>query len=598
MRHSSRVRLHALLVIVGGVLAVVAGPSLRAAENVDVTGVWSHDGRFARIELTLAPDGTCQRVTVRNEKQARQVGRYTVKGDVLEIRTTDGKVARHTVKRTGGRLRLTDESGVLTLDRAGAPPATVGKVPTPVGPVGGPGNKLLRPRSAIKRSTMGHILYSRWLTDSSIPRRVIYLTDGRGRGHVPFIVPPAPWDAFEPTWSADGTKIAFASNYELTRSALNADIFLIDLRTAAVRRATGNEQAPPATSGKAKILVIPGGKVKNSESVLDNLRVCWQGGGGKTIKPLGEKRKTLIEDAPANQTIWIKARANGFIGCLKVVRTPGPGKTAKVDFNVNKGMPLATSPSLTPDGRYAVVLWQHAYYDPDPREKPRVVHGSYTLLGKKLIMAGTGERFSHESGFDTIAVIDLAKGTPPVSGWDPIQMGGQFAKHPRVSPDGKSVAFTMGHLPMESIAVCSLASLAAGKPQPKSLAQGRLVPAQYHLGHSYPAWSPDGKRIAFCQSYCSMDMNFTSNLWVANADGTGAGQVTRLQRNQAVACPSWSPDGKRIAVQVITSRRQVLNPLDIATGNVISDIYSIAADGTDPRQLTNDGRSAEPAWGP
>jgi len=598
MGYPSRIRLPAVLAVVWGVLAVVAGPSLRAAEDVDVTGVWSHEGRFGRTELTLASDGTCQRVTVRDEKQAREVGRYTVKGDVLEIRTTDGQVAQQTVRRFGDKLRLTDKSGVLVLDRAGPAPATLGKIQVPTGPVGGLGNKPLTPRLAVERSQTGHILYSRWLTDAPAPRRVICLMDGQGRGQSPFIVPPAPWDAFEPTWSADGTKIAFSSNYELTRSALNADIFLIDLRTGSVRRATGNEQAPPATSGKAKILVIPGGTVANSEVVLDNLRVCWQGGDGKTIKPLGEKRKTLIEDVPANQTIWIKARANGFVGCLKVIRTPGPGKTAKVDFNVNTGMPLATSPSLTPDGRYAVVLWQHAFYDPHPREKPRIMHGSYHLLGLKVVMEGSGERFAHESGFDTIAVIDLAKGTPPVSGWDPIQMGGQFAKHPRVSPDGKSVLFTMGHLPMESIAVCSLDSLAAGKPQPKVLAQGQLVPAQYHLGHSYPAWSPDGKRIVFCQSYCSMDMNFTSNLWVANADGTAARQVTRLQLNQAAAYPTWSPDGKRIAAQVITSRREVLNPLDIATGNVVSDIYSIAADGTDPQQLTNDGRSAEPAWGP
>jgi Tol biopolymer transport system component len=598
MAPTSRIRWHGLVVVMGSVLAVLAGPPLRAADDVDVTGVWSREGRFARTELTLAADGTCQRVTVRNEKQTRQVGRYTLRGDALEIRTTGGQVARYTVKRAGDKLRLTDDSGVLTLDRAGPAPATVGKVQAPVEPVVKAGDKPLMPRSAIERSATGHILYSRWLTDSTAPRRAIYLMDGQGRKHVPFVVPPAPWDAFEPTWSADGTKIAFASNYELTRSALNADIFLVDLRTGVVRRMTGNEQAPPATEGKAKILVIPAGKVVDAKAMHNSLRVCWQGGGGKTIKPLGEKRKTLIEDVPANQTIWIKARSSGFVGCLKVLRTPGPGKTAKVDFNINEGMPLATSPSLTPDGRYAVVLWQHAYYDPDPREKPRIMHGSYNLLGLKVVMPGTGERFAHESGFDTIAVIDLAKGTPPISGWDPIQMSGQFAKHPRVSPDGRSVLFTMGHLPMESIAVCSLASLAAGRPQPKILAEGKLVPAQYHLGHSYPAWSPDGKRIAFCQSHCSMNMNFTSNLWVAHADGSGARQITRLQLNQAAAYPTWSPDGKRIAAQVITSRRQVLNPLDIAAGNVVSDIYSIAADGTDPRQLTNDGRSAEPAWGP
>jgi len=31
---------------------------------------------------------------------------------------------------------------------------------------------------------------------------------------------------------------------------------------------------------------------------------------------------------------------------------------------------------------------------------------------------------------------------------------------------------------------------------------------------------------------------------------------------------------------------------------VVSDIWTVGADGSDPRQLTNDGRSTDPAWGP
>jgi len=597
MKHPSRIRLLAALAVICASLATIATP-LQAVENVDVTGVWSYEGRFGRTEWTFAPDGTCRRVMVRDEKRTAQLGRYSVKGDVLEVRTTDGQVVRHKVSRSGAELALADKSGRLTLDRTAAAPATLGKIRIPVGPIGGPDNKPLTPRSVVGRSATGHILYVHWRTDGGAPRRTINLMDGQGRSKAPFIVPPAPWDAFEPTWSADGKKIAFASNYERTRSALNADIFLVDLQKRSVRRVTGNEQAPPVTGGKAKIMIMSAGKVMDAPGSMAALRVSWQGGEGKILKLVGEKKTAIIKDVPANQTLWVKGRSNMHIGCLEVIRTPGPSKTAKVTLNVNKGMPLATGPSLTPDGRYAVVLWQHAFYDPQPRQKPRIMHGAYTLLELKVLRKPSPEYFPHESGFDTIAVIDLAKGSPPVSGWNPIQMGGQFAKHPRVSPDGRSVAFTMGSLPMESIAVCSLASLIAGRPQPKVLAQGKLVPAQYHMGHSYPAWSPDGKRIAFCKSHCAMNMNFTSNLWIANADGTGARQLTRLRLNQAAVYPTWSPDGKRIACQLITSRRDVLNPFDIVTGKVISDIYSIAADGTDPQQLTNDGLSAEPAWGP
>jgi TolB protein len=57
----------------------------------------------------------------------------------------------------------------------------------------------------------------------------------------------------------------------------------------------------------------------------------------------------------------------------------------------------------------------------------------------------------------------------------------------------------------------------------------------------YPCWSPDGKRIAF-----TSDRNASTNLYVANADGTG---VKRIVTSPAVCyMPSWqtTPKGERI----------------------------------------------------
>ena len=57
---------------------------------------------------------------------------------------------------------------------------------------------------------------------------------------------------------------------------------------------------------------------------------------------------------------------------------------------------------------------------------------------------------------------------------------------------------------------------------------------------SSPAWSPDGRRIAFDST---RDGNF--EIYVMNADGSG---VTRLTNNDAWDWyPDWSPDGRRIA---------------------------------------------------
>ena len=55
-----------------------------------------------------------------------------------------------------------------------------------------------------------------------------------------------------------------------------------------------------------------------------------------------------------------------------------------------------------------------------------------------------------------------------------------------------------------------------------------------------PAWSPDGRRIAFASR---RDGN--SEVYVMNADGSGKRNLTRDRANDDY--PTWSPDGRRIA---------------------------------------------------
>ncbi len=61
-----------------------------------------------------------------------------------------------------------------------------------------------------------------------------------------------------------------------------------------------------------------------------------------------------------------------------------------------------------------------------------------------------------------------------------------------------------------------------------------------------PAWSPDGKQVAFTRR----DDNWL-NVWTMNADGSSAKQGSHIPHEDGQAqFPAWSPDGKRLAVQV------------------------------------------------
>ena len=100
-----------------------------------------------------------------------------------------------------------------------------------------------------------------------------------------------------------------------------------------------------------------------------------------------------------------------------------------------------------------------------------------------------------------------------------------------------------------------------------------------------PAWSLNGKRLAFEASEGLNDFNI--DIYIMNAYGSRVKRITKESTLDRM--PSWSPDGTKIAF--MKDSRSVQEP---DTG----DIYTIRVDGTDLRQLTDNGLDEYPAWSP
>lgn len=116
----------------------------------------------------------------------------------------------------------------------------------------------------------------------------------------------------------------------------------------------------------------------------------------------------------------------------------------------------------------------------------------------------------------------------------------------------------------------------------------------------FPAWSPNGRRIAFSRGVPAdlPNNNLGSRqIWVMNADGTEARQLTFTGDNYR---PRWSPNGTEL---VFASNRDatpaLATPIDLSFG--IYDVYTMKVDGTGPvRRLTffPTTLDAEPEWSP
>ncbi len=362
-------------------------------------------------------------------------------------------------------------------------------------------------------------------------------------------------------WSPDGSRIAFATNRG-NSYPFNFDIYVMNANGSAVKRIVRDPEydaEPRWSPDGSKILFVTGRNNNFDVYVMD---------------ADGSNQKNLTADSPKadgapawsldGSNIAIVSRRDGNDE-IYVTDADG-GNLKRVTYNSASD----TRPSWAPDGSKLAFQtdrdgnWEIYVMSVDG-ELDQLTDDAADDIGPAWSPDGAKIAFSsNRAGMQHIYIMN-ADGSSPAQ----ITNSPADDTEPAWSPDGKRIAFTSSRDGNREIYLMN----ADGSNQTRLTADPAI--------DIYPKWSPDG-RILF-----NSTRDGQGNLYVMDDDGANVTRFTKLGAGQ----PAWSPDGRKVAFAKPT--------LDKTTGRLPPQIYTVDADGSNITMLTSRPNLAgEPCWSP
>lgn len=584
------------------------------AQQNPLVGAWAFQGQGLELRIEFRADGTFTRLVKSLLGAQDSAGAYQLANGLLVLRPQNGMPEQFMVQPQGDQMLVRDAMGnVFTLTRQ-APTVT----PQAGGAAPGGNTAGFKPKLPLPKVPGGHIIYTRTsvrrlnlpgLGAQEIPLSQLFVMAADGGGKAPFLAPPDLTTVKEARWSPDYQRLVFTSDWQLQLSACQQDVFTVNANGSGLRRVTGNALTGPAPKGYGAVtgvIRVPTANPAQGELGIapSTVNISAQGGDGVIRHPGDAKdidvlqRETrekawtetqmrfFLPKVAAGDQVWLKVWRSRYDGSLIMVQVKPNTINDVGDIEINQGTFHAFRPSVGPSPKYVVGMGSIAG---KARNVPDVI--------------GAGGRGDQIGGTDAMTVIDFQNGTLLAS-LDPLQMNMHFPKDPAVSPDGQTVACSWGQPTTESLALIPLADLAAGRPNFRVALKGQMILPDTvttfqgtNVSYGNPCWSPDGRLLCAARTQLVSHI-VNGDLVVVGSDGSNARQITRLGANALACQPCFSPDGKQIAFTVITGKAGPIKIEDMMTLNIMANIFTVDLATGKLTQLTDDGLSAEPAWGP
>ncbi len=407
----------------------------------------------------------------------------------------------------------------------------------------------------------------------------------------------------EPAWSADGRRIAYvdAAGFVTTMDADGRNRERLVRGNLPAWSPDGRRIAYVEHGRPAEVMVVDadGSARRSLYSTTDPFfYVIWSPDGKNVVvaaddlivllPAAGDAERVLARDVEGVVDPQWSPDGNKLIfarsGRLFTIGASGGSPVALTDPRApSLGGPtleLDSSPQWSPDGRSIAflrtvvtnprggILWQELWIVPAGGGHARLLKRSDgPTVRTVLAWRGDGRSllYSRAVAFNRRGVLSVR---PDGTKLSRLELG---AREPAYSPDGRSIAFVVNANP----AVPVRGELFVMRADGSGVRQLTHSDGQERS----PSWSPDGSRIVFTR-YVPNQSRLA--VYTIRADGTG---LTRLRAGTAAYTePSWSPDGRTIAV--------------VRDG----DVVTMDANGANPRRIPGvTGRgyyASSPAWSP